>query len=181
LIVGCAFHVYHTLKIGNRAIVDVAVCSSNFDPVVALACEVLYDFAASHGTHIKLRHMVCEKMMFPPGDTEIRPGPEPSRASRINSFSAAGLVDGTRPSLFPCLPRSQSLTFDPGGSILGPRAFYSSADLGTDESNVHVIVSPAPDSASPPVPISSIHEHSHSVESPRAAALSMNAHASDRA
>ena len=135
---------------------------------------MLDGFVASHGTQIRLRNMVCEKMMFLPGDTEIRPGPEPTQPRRASQTPAPEFQLGAA-----VHPRPQSLTFHPGGSILGPQAFYSAADLGTGESNVHVIVSPAPDSASPPVPISSTHEHSHPVESPRAAALSMNAHASD--
>ena len=57
LIVASAFHTYHALKIGSRAVVDEAVHSGKFDPVQQLASETLSDFVASHGAKIIHEHM----------------------------------------------------------------------------------------------------------------------------
>ena len=57
LIVACAFHTYHALKIGSRAVVDEAIHSGNFEIVIRLASETLSDFVASHGAKIIHEHM----------------------------------------------------------------------------------------------------------------------------
>ena len=56
LIVGCAFHTYHALKIGLREVVDEAIQAQHFDSVIRLATESLSDFVASHGTKIIHEH-----------------------------------------------------------------------------------------------------------------------------
>ena len=56
LIVGCAFHTYHALKIGAREVVDEAIRTSQFEQVLMLASETLSDFVASHGSSIIQKH-----------------------------------------------------------------------------------------------------------------------------
>ena len=56
LIVGCAFHTYHALKIRSREVVDEAIHSLEFEKVLSLASETLSDFVASHGNTIIHRH-----------------------------------------------------------------------------------------------------------------------------
>ena len=56
LIVGCAFHTHHALKIGAREVVDEAIHTFEFEKVISLASETLSDFVASHGNTIIHKH-----------------------------------------------------------------------------------------------------------------------------
>ena len=61
LIVGCAFHTYHSLKIGSREVVDEAIRTFEFEKVLSLASETLSDLLLHMATKsfTNIRRSTC--------------------------------------------------------------------------------------------------------------------------